>query len=192
MNEDSAKASGPAEEPEEIQPALPPEVEAGEATIWATLGRDLDARGSSDAKPFLSKQLKARHDKTVPIADLKVVSFTILSRYSSYSATNDPNTGAQTSMVWEKLATNPGMEMTIEEGVKLAITALSPPPDARLETAEYDTAGEDPFMVVRWAHFHEGVKVEKDFLQAMINGRRRQIFAWHRRWHQVSPNPRQI
>ncbi len=192
MNDDSTMPDELVDEPEEIKPPLAPEVETGEATIWAVLGRDLDARGSSDAKPFLQKQLKARHDKTVPLAAFKVVSFTMLSRYSAYSATHDPNTGAHTSMIWEKLSTNPGMEMTVDEGVKLATATLTPPPDARLETAEYDTAGEDPFLVVRWAHYHEGVKVEKDFLQAMINGRRRQIFAWHRRWHQVSPNPRPV
>lgn len=171
---------------------LPPEVQAGEGWVWATLGRDLDARGSSEARPFLPKQLKARHDRTVELAGHKVVGFTLLSRFSSYAASYDPGSGAQLSATWERLAGDPGMDMTVEEGIRLATETLQPPPEARLETAAYDQAGEEPFLVVRWAHYHEGVKVERDFLQAFINGKSRKIFSWRRRWHQVSSKPRTV
>ena len=49
---------------------------------------------------------------------------------------------------------------------------------------DVEQAGQ-PVFLARWHHRHEGIPVERDFIQVMINGRTRKAFALHRLWHEI-------
>lgn len=174
------------ETPEQPAAPQPPEIEAGTGVIMATLGRDLTARGAEDAKAYLPRQVKPKHERTTPVGTLRVVSFKVFGRFSTYSASYNARGGEQSSMMLGAFIKGAGDEMTREEAIGIATKTVNPPPRAILETAEYDQAAGEPFFVVRWAHVHQGAVVERDFVQAMINGQTRRIFSWQRKWHQIS------
>jgi hypothetical protein len=109
----------------------------------------------------------------------------VFSRFTSYSATYNARTGEQISMMMGALMKDPGEELTRDEAVEAASALLKPPADSLLDVAEYDQAAGEPFFIVRWSHKHQGVVVERDYIQALFNGKSKRIFSWSRRWHSV-------
>ncbi len=183
---DSPEQPHPQETSAAPSPPLPPEIETGRRVIMETLGRDLEARGSANARAFLPKQVRLKHERTGPSGALRVVSFNIFSRFSTYSASYNARNAQQNSMLLQAWIKGAGNELAQDEAVAIATKALNPPPQAVLETAQYDEAGGEPFFLVRWRHVHENVPVERDFIQVLINGQSRRIFAWHRKWHEIN------
>jgi hypothetical protein len=147
---------------------IPPEFQAASGTMYDTFARDMRARGMPEAVPFLKDKLAPRHESTLPAGPgYRVVKMKVFSRFTSYSATY------------------PGEELTRDEAVEAASALLKPPADSLLDVAEYDQAAGEPFFIVRWSHKHQGVVVERDYIQALFNGKSKRIFSWSRRWHSV-------
>ncbi len=165
---------------------IPPEFQAASGTMYDTFARDMRARGMPEAVPFLKDKLAPRHESTLPAGPgYRVVKMKVFSRFTSYSATYNARTGEQISMMMGALMKDPGEELTRDEAVEAASALLKPPADSLLDVAEYDQAAGEPFFIVRWSHKHQGVVVERDYIQALFNGKSKRIFSWSRRWHSV-------
>ena len=74
------------------------------------------------------------------------------------------------------LKEEPGRTMTVQEGIDIATRTAQPPPDAVREVAEYQDFGGTPAFVVRWAHKVNGWPVERDFIEALVNGNTKKVF----------------
>ena len=166
------------------------EFDTARRTLFEVLERGLAERGSPEAAPYVHRMFSPRHAETVTTpSGYRVVRMRVFGRFSTYTARHDARTGEQRSMTLGALIKDGGRDLTREEAVRIATSALQPPEGAQLEVAEYDEAAGQPFFFLRWAHLHGGVRVEKDHLHVMLNGKSRRIFSWSRRWHAVSTEP---
>src|SRR5688572_32890543 len=69
--------------------------------------------------------------------------------------------------------------------LEAASAEAAPPDDAELEVATFEEQGDASVFIARWRHVVEGVPVERDYIQVLVNPRTGKPFALHRRWHTV-------
>lgn len=82
------------------------------------------------------------------------------------------------------LAVEGDQSMTVEEATKLAEEIAQPPTDARLQEAEYDIAGGRTFFRSQWLHEHNGLPVEGDFIEVLVNARAQRAFSYVKQWRE--------
>jgi hypothetical protein len=162
---------------------------AAEPVVWDALKADLWNRGQADQALTLQHQRRALLDRVVDEGPYRRVRFILWDRLSDYSAQYNTVTGEPLSWLFGALLRGSSDEMDKEEGLALAQEAAQPPPEAVLEQADYQVQGGQPVFVVRWAHHHDGIPVERDYIQALVNGATRRVVAVHRKWHEVDPAP---
>ena len=167
-----------------------PEVRAAEPVVWSVYRRELEARGNAEETLYLQHLLKAIPKEVQAKGDYKHVPFDIYQRLSDYSARYNVQTGEQMSWIFHALMEEPGRRMEPQAGIAAAEAAAQPPEDAVQELAEYQEQGGNPVFVVRWTHHVSGVPVERDFIQALVNGRTEKVFAVHRKWHEIDEKPK--
>lgn len=163
----------------------PPEADAAEPVVWDTYKRDLEAQGNDEDAQYLQYLLRANPKEVETKGDFKHVSFDVFQRLSDYTSGYNAQTGEQTSWIFNALMEEPGRRMDPKKGIEVATEAAMPPPDALREIAEYETGGGDPYFIVRWKHEVNGIPVEQDYIQVLINGNTEKEFALHRKWHDI-------
>jgi hypothetical protein len=72
--------------------------------------------------------------------------------------------------------------------VEIATKVAAPPPDAVLYVAEYDTSSGRPYFRVRWRHVHQGLPVEDDFIEVLVNAKHKKAFSHQRVWRTPQPD----
>lgn len=159
-----------------------------EPFLWDVYQRDLEVRGHADAVQYLQHTLQARFIDAKPEGKSKRVRFGLYHRFSEYSASYNANTGEQMSWFFEALMTGLGNSKRTAECMKAAEYYAQPPPDARLAVSRYETQSNEPVFVARWEHEHNGVPVERDYIQVLVNGGSGYPFSMQRRWHDVDEN----
>lgn len=167
----------------------PPEVAAAEPIVWDTYRRDLEANGHEEETLYLEHFLKLNAKDTETKGAFKHVPFDVYQRLSDYTAGYNAESGERTSWIFNALMEKSGRRMNPQTGIALATQAALPPADAVRELAEYQDAGGDPNFVVRWKHEVDGVPIERDFIQVLVNGNTEQAFALHRKWHDIDTKP---
>jgi hypothetical protein len=110
-------------------------------------------------------------------------------RVSEYSARYSPVTGEQRSWLFAAFAERCGRGLSKAQALEVAKKAAAPPEDAVLEVADYETQAGEEVFVARWAHFVDGIRVERDYIQVLVNGELGRVFAVHRHWHTVDEKP---
>lgn len=167
---------------------LDPELERlapAEEFLHDVLTRALEARGQADAIQYLRHVVKA-----VPVAiaaegRYRRVRFVMFQRFSEYSARYNANTGAAVGWFFDALMTGLSNAKRDAECLKAAEYYATPPKDAKLTVAQYETQSSEPVFVARWEHEHNGIPVERDYIQVLVNGGTGLPFSLQRRWHDV-------
>ena len=95
------------------------------------------------------------------------------------------NDGEMLSWTFAKLAEGDGPPPSVSAALALSIEAAQPPAGAVLVHSGYEDMGGRPVFVAQWAHHHEQILVERDFIRVLVSGASGRVFAVHRRWHTV-------
>lgn len=170
-------------------PPDPHAIERARDAIFRVLERDLERQQTPEAVLYLRHLLQARVEGVERKGSHQRLRFGMYQRVSEYAARYSPVTGEQRSWVFAAFAERCGRGLSKEEALEVATKAANPPEDAVLEVAGYEPqAGEDIF-VARWAHVVDGIRVERDYIQVLVNGALGRAFAVHRRWHTVDEEP---
>lgn len=158
---------------------------SAEQFLWDVYKRDLEVRGHADAAIYLQHTLQARLIDVKPEGKFKRARFGLYQRFSEYSATYNATTGEQTSWFFEALMTGLANSKRDAECMKAAMHYAQPPPDAALVVSQYETQSNEPVFIARWEHEHNGIPVERDYIQVLVNGGSGYPFSFQRRWHDV-------
>jgi hypothetical protein len=160
-----------------------------EEAVFRVIERDLERQGTPEAVLMLKHFVQARPDKVERKGPYKQVAFGMYQRLSEYTARYSPVSGEQRSFFFAAFAERCARGLSKEQALQVATEAANPPEDAVLEVADYETqAGEDVF-VARWAHVVDGIRIERDYIQVLVNGELGRVFSVHYNWHTVDGNP---
>ena len=147
------------------------------------LKAELDERGSGSAAAFLESILRVREPKESPASG--DVALTIQQRLSDYEVRLNSETGELISWFLDVLATGGDTSMPPEEALELARRAGSVPDEgSELEASGYETMADRTFFRARWKHLYEGLEVEGDYVEVLINGAARRAFSVSRVWRE--------
>lgn len=155
------------------------------ARDWYTafLGRELARRGQPEAAIYLEHYLRLVPDQeTILPAGGSKLSTVVTQRLTEYSVRLNARNGELVSWYVDFLARDGDTSAEPEELIELARQAAKPPADARLAVAEYETASGRAFFRVRWRHVYNGLPVEGDYLEALVNAKHKRVFSLARLW----------
>lgn len=154
--------------------------------IWDYFRRHLERAGQGEATLHLQYFLKAQARETVREGKLVTHRFDLYHRVSDYSVELNAQDGSLMGWYFALLAEKSSDALPQEEVLEAAETAALPPSTARLTTAQYEEMGGQKVFIARWNHEENGVPVERDYIQVMVNGKTGHPFAFSRKWHQLS------
>lgn len=165
------------------------EIAKAESVVWDILKKSLESRGKSEAVFYLQYLLSARAVRVTREGRHKRVFLKMYQRISDYESRYNSITGEQMSWFFSVLME--GSDSTIDEAncLRAAQEAARPSQDARLEVSHYEEQGGKQVYIARWGHQKDGIPVERDYLQVLVNGKTGRPFAFHRKWHQISEIP---
>jgi hypothetical protein len=164
-------------------------IERAESFLWRVLERDLERQGTPEAVLHLKHELQARVEKIESQGPYKRVTLGMFQRISEYAAQYSPLTGERRSWFFTAFSERCGKGLSKEQALEVARKAAIPPEDAVLETADYEIQAGEPVFVARWAHYVKGLRVERDFIQVLVNGDLGRAFSVERHWHSVDEEP---
>lgn len=172
---------------------IPPEdrgsIERAEEAVFRVIERDLERQGTPEAVMMLKHFVQARPEAVERKGPYKHVRFGMYQRISEYVARYSPVTGEQRSWLFAAFSERCGKGLSKAQALELATKAANPPEDAVLETADYESQAGEEIFVARWAHVVDGIRVERDYIQVLVNGELGRVFAVHRHWHTVDEEP---
>lgn len=161
-------------------PAPTPEFDAAERWYFALLQREVAASGSPDAAVHLRHFLRAR-----PAGNARAGGPMLLDlqqRITECDLRLNRNTGELMSWYLDFLAVHGDQSMPAEEALKLAEQVAKPPSGARLESSGYETMADRCFYRARWSHVDQGLQVEGDYIEVLVNGKFKKVFSLSRIW----------
>jgi hypothetical protein len=174
---------------DEIDPKDAPLIEPARAAVFRVLERDLERQGTPEAIQYLQYLIQARPEAVERKGPYKRVTFGMYQRVSEYSAKYSPVTGEQRSWLFPAFAERCARGLTKAQALEVAKKAANPPEDAVLDVADYEEQAGEEVFVARWGHVVNGIRVERDYIQVLVNGALGRAFAVHRHWHTVDENP---
>jgi len=166
-----------------------PSIERARDAVFRIIERDLERQETPEAILTLRHFIQARPEKLERRGPYKRVSFGMYQRISEYATRYSPVTGEQRSWLFTAFAERCRKRLSKAQALELATKAANPPKDAVLEAADYEEQAGDMVFVARWAHAVGGVRVERDYIQVLVNGELGRVFAVHRNWHTVDEKP---
>jgi hypothetical protein len=167
----------------------PRDIERARAEVFRVLERDLQRQETPEASQYLQYLIQARVEGVAQKGPYKRVTFGMYQRTSEYSAKYSPVTGDQRSWLFAAFSERCGRGLSKAQALEIARKAANPPADAVLEVADYEEQAGEEVFVARWAHVINGIRVERDYIQVLVNGGLGRAFAVHRRWHTVDEEP---
>lgn len=174
---------------DETTPEDSQSIERARDAVFRVLRRDLERQGTPEAVQYLEHLIQARAETVEPKGPYRRVKLGMYQRVSEYSAKYSPVTGEQRSWLFPAFAERCGRGLTKAQAIEVAKKAAQPPEDAVLEVADYEEQAGEEVFVARWAHFVNGIRVERDYIQVLVNGALGRAFAVHRNWHTVDEKP---
>jgi hypothetical protein len=182
----------PASPPPAAAPADAPETPAVRAArTWykGFLARELAARGQPDAALYLEHFLRVTpRSEQQPAPGRALCSFGLAQRLTEYSLQLNGRDGKPVSWYIDFLARDGDTSAEPAELLAIATTAAAPPPDAVLYVSEYDTSSGRPFFRARWRHVHQGLPVEDDFIEVLVNAKQKKAFSCSKVWRTPQPD----
>lgn len=172
-------------EPQEDQP----EETVAQEAVWATLEGRLEQAGDGDLVPDLRELLRLAHVDSATTGPYTRHTLDLYQRLSAYSSLYNAEAGEQLGWFFEALGQDSQPVLDHAACLDAAKGVAKPPIDARLQTAEFEEHGGETVFIARWTHLHDGVPVERDFIQVMVNARTGRAFSHQRQWHEVDLEP---
>jgi hypothetical protein len=150
------------------------------------LRREVAAKGPPEAAEHVGHFISARLEDGTPDQFGKPLRFALWHRVSECSMRFNRMNGALISWYLDFLAKEGDTSMPKDEALKLATAVASPPQQAKLVEADYETMADRTFFRARWEHYEQKVQVDGDYIEVLVNGRFRKAFALSCVWR--SPN----
>ncbi|HYE75489.1 MAG TPA: hypothetical protein VEF04_19260 [Blastocatellia bacterium] len=154
--------------------------------IWDYFRQQLERAGKGDAAIHLQHFLKARLRERVQEGELFIHKFDLYHRVSDFSVELNAQDGSLMGWYFSKFADNSTGDLPEDDVLEAATQAAEPPPNAQLTTSEYEEMGDQKVFIARWSHVENGIPVERDYIQVMVNGKTGKPFMLSRKWHQLS------
>lgn len=152
-------------------------------------------------QPDMSPDVVAEHARTVPHlgvpmgtpldvpAGHRTLYYQPQCRTSEVVVELNAATGHSTSWIMPAEGENSTRAMDEAAALLLATRTVNPPQNAQLAESGYEEVGGQPIYSARWLHYEQGIRVERDYLRVLINGRTARVFAVYAMWHAVSEEP---
>lgn len=166
---------------------LSPAARTGDEAFFALLRRELEQRGQPSAAQYLRKILHARPVSETKVGANTVVKYKVAQHLTDYSIRLNAADGETLSWYIDFLAEHGDQSMPPSAALETASATAQPPPGAQLQTSGYDSASGRTIYRARWKHEHDGLPVEGDFIEVLVNARARKAFACTRYWHTPKP-----
>lgn len=168
--------------------------ETAEEAVWATFGRRLEQQGDDEGVFYLRHLVKAELESSIERGPYRTLRFDLSQRMSDYASSYNAITGERLSWLFDALREAPEADEAADPPDAAACLAVarevaSPPDGAELVVSDFEDQGGETAFVARWAHVHEGVPVEGDYIQVLVNPGTERAFAHHRKWHEIDPDP---
>ncbi len=158
-----------------------PEAAAGvERMLRATLNQEQQQQvpsGAAQPAPDGGEVVRSNADET----------FTLSSSLGDIVVRLNSATGELISWIIERLSEDGDASAPYEELLALGSAVAKPPPDAERTQAGYEVVGNTTIYRIRWEHRQEGLQVEGDFLEVLINAKMGKVFALTRLWRVADP-----
>ncbi len=117
----------------------------------------------------------------------------VFSRLSACSIRLNATTGETISWYLDFLAIGSDGTMPASEALTLATQVAEPPAEAVLDESGYDNMAGRNFFRARWKHVRDGLPVEGDYIEVLINGKHRKVFSLSKVWREprvgAAPQP---
>ncbi len=163
-----------------------PSFETAEKWYFDLLLRELERRGQGDAATNLRQQLRLSAAETQPQNRGSKLRLKLAHRLTECETRLNAVTGETISWYIDFLSVEGDKSMPGDEALKLATETARPPEGARLVVSGYETMGDRTVFRARWAHFHDDLPVEGDFIEVLINGKNRKLFSCVKSWRQLN------
>jgi len=163
-------------------PKQDPAFIAADTFYFAHLRRMTEQLGQPQAAGALRDMLSLEVMQREPVGRNTMLRMKVCQKLTAYRRRLNATTGETISWYVEFLASGGNTSMPPEEAQALAQKIGEPPPGAVPAGAEYETVGDRTIFRARWEHEHEGVPVEKDYVEVLINGMARRAFAYAKVW----------
>jgi hypothetical protein len=150
------------------------------------LQREVADKGTPEAAQHIGHFVVARLEKSAADEFGQPLRLALEHRASEGSVRLNRTNGQMISWYLDFLAKEGDTSMAPDEALQLATAVASPPPQAKLESAGYETMADRTFFRVRWQHYEQNVQVEDDYIEVLVNGRFRKAFSLSYVWR--SPN----
>jgi hypothetical protein len=111
------------------------------------------------------------------------LSMTLLARVGDYQRRINAQTGETLGWYFDAFAQVAGTDILAEEALKKAgEEVVDLPTDAELDVAELELDGPRPIYRMRWIHRLDGVLIEEDYIEVLVNATNARVFAFNRSW----------
>lgn len=165
------------------------DIERARPVVWDVLRADLESQGRAEDILYLEHRHRAEPQSVASDAQFTRVRFNFYERLSDYTAAYNATTGERISWYFDALRKPAGREIDREEALRVATEVARPPAEAVLEMADYEEVAGEPLLAVRWRHVHDGIPVERDLIEVLINGATGRAFSLFRFWHEIDERP---
>lgn len=155
---------------------------AVEKAYFNLLANELKSAGNADAIPFLGDILKLRLERPNSAPGPRPFNLVLSQKLSDYSIRLNGVTGETISWYLDFLAANGGRETPPEKALQTAGQLAQPPADAKCVISEYDATSGRVFFRARWVHELNGIPIEGDFMEVLVNGTADKAFSYTRHW----------
>jgi hypothetical protein len=171
-----------------LNTASPGESAAAIAERWYMdlLRREVAAKGPPEAAEHVSHFISTSLEVGTPDQFGTPLRLALWQSVSECSVRLNRVNGELISWYLDFLAKEGDTSMPKDEALKLATATASPPQQAKLVEADYETMADRTFFRARWDHFEDKVQVDGDYIEVLVNGRFRKAFALSCVWR--SPN----
>ena len=157
---------------------------ADPASAWylGLLEREAAAAGRPVQAAQLGAHLKLQAQG--PVAAGMPTTYAVYSRLSDCSLRLNALNGETISWYLDVLASGGTEAMPPDAALALATQVAQPPADAVLDGAGYETMAGRSFYRARWRHVVNGVPVEGDYVEVLVNGKHQKAFSLSRVWRE--------
>lgn len=166
---------------------LSPQAQAGDRAFFGLLQRELALRRQAGAAAHLRHLLKLRVISEEPRGQDTLVKFKAEQRLTEYTTRLNAVNGEPLSWYIDFLSTEGDESLPAEAALEIARQTANPPADAQLQSAAYDASSGRTIFRARWIHLADGLPVEDDFIQVLVNAKAKKAFALTRFWRAPQP-----
>ena len=164
-----------------------PETHFARARKWYIdlLEAEVTRKGQPGATLLINDHMRFDEIKTMAGAGAgATVSATVSVPLSAYSLELNAVTGEEFGWQLDVLAENSAKALSADTLLEAAKALAKPGEDAELELAEYEGEEAGAIYRARWAHRVDGVLVESNAIEVLVNGATGRVFGYNKVWHE--------